>query len=201
MNLQVRPATKADIRPLSAALARSFHDDPVATWLLPDDATRVARQARLFAGMARHQHFANGGIEVACDGPTIGAAAMWDPPNQWRDSRRTVLRMLPTLLPTMGRRLSALRTLADVMAADHPEEPHWYLAMIGTDAAAQGRGFGQALMRSRLDRCDAEHSPAYLESSKASNVPYYQRFGFEVTGELVVPGGGPMLWKMWRAPQ
>ena len=40
-------------------------------------------------------------------------------------------------------------------------------------------------MQSRLDRVDAEHAPAYLESSKAENVPYYQRFGFEVTGEII----------------
>jgi ribosomal protein S18 acetylase RimI-like enzyme len=200
VSLQVRPATKSDIRPLSAALARSFHDDPVATWLLPDDASRVARQARLFAAMTRHQHLADGGVEVACDGPTIGAAALWDPPGRWQESRRAVAMMLPTLIPAMGRRLSALKLLGDLMKAEHPEEPHWYLAVIGADTAARGRGLGAALMRSRLQRCDAEHAPAYLESSKADNVPFYQRFGFEVTGELVVPGG-PTLWKMWREPR
>lgn len=56
-------------------------------------------------------------------------------------------------------------------------------------------------MRSRLDRCDAEGAPAYLESSKESNVPYYMRFGFEVTGELTVPDGGPTMWQMWRHPR
>ena len=53
------------------------------------------------------------------------------------------------------------------------------------------QGVRQALMRSRLDRCDAEHAPAYLESSNPDNVPYYQRFGFEVTGEITLPDGGP----------
>ena len=48
-----------------------------------------------------------------------------------------------------------------------------------------------------LSRCDAEHAPAYLESSKPANVPYYERFGFEVTGETVVPNG-PTLIPMWR---
>ena len=56
-------------------------------------------------------------------------------------------------------------------------------------------------MRSRLDRCDAEHAPAYLESSNPDNVPYYQRFGFEVTGEITLPNGGPTLIPMWRAPR
>ena len=87
------------------------------------------------------------------------------------------------------------------MDASHPEEPHWYLAVIGSDPSVRGRGFGQAVMQSRLDRCDAEHCPAYLESSKEENVPYYERFGFEVIGEFSLPDGGPTLWRMLRRPQ
>ena len=83
----------------------------------------------------------------------------------------------------------------------HPEEPHWYLAVIGSDPTVRGAGLGHALMRSRLDRVDAEHAPAYLESSNIANAPHYSRFGFEVTGEIVLPDGGPTLWSMWRAPR
>jgi len=55
-------------------------------------------------------------------------------------------------------------------------------------------------MRSRLDRCDAEHAPGYLESSNPDNIAYYNRFGFEVTGEIAMPDG-PTLWSMWRRPR
>ncbi len=73
--------------------------------------------------------------------------------------------------------------------------------MIGSDPpTVRGTGFGQALMRSRLDRCDAEYAPAYLESSNPDNIPYYERFGFRVTGEIRLPEGGPSLWPMWRQP-
>ncbi|MFD0534677.1 GNAT family N-acetyltransferase [Actinomadura luteofluorescens] len=66
---------------------------------------------------------------------------------------------------------------------------------------AQGNGLGAALLRSRLDRCDTEGLPAYLESSKERNVPYYERFGFRVTRELPLPGKGcPPVWLMWRDP-
>ncbi|MUM34208.1 GNAT family N-acetyltransferase, partial [Mycolicibacterium sp. CBMA 361] len=98
---------------------------------------------------------------------------------------------------------SALRGQAasELMKKHHPEEPHWYLAVIGSDPTVRGGGYGQALMRSRLDRCDAEHAPAYLESSNPANVPYYERFGFEVTGEMTLPYGGPPLIPMWRQPR
>jgi GNAT superfamily N-acetyltransferase len=201
VSIEIRPAAKSDIGELSAVLGRAFYDDPVAMWLMPDDTTRSLRQARMFGALTRHHHLAGGGVELACRGATVGAAALWDPPGRWRESVRAQLAMAPSLIRALGRRAPAGRRLMDVVQGQHPQEPHWYLAVIGSDTAVRGRGFGQALMRSGLDRCDDEHCPAYLESSKADNVPYYQRFGFEVTGEVIVPGGGPTLWKMWREPR
>ena len=201
MDLQARAAHKADIRELSGVLARAFYDDPVMAWVLPDDVARLERLARVFTAITRHHHLAGGGSEVACDGSSIGAAALWDPPNRWKQTGREQFAMLPLFFRVFGFRSARVRQLQEIMKREHPEEPHWYLAVIGSDPAVRGKGFGQALMRSRLDRVDAEHAPAYLESSKHQNIAYYQRFGFDVTGEVVLPDGGPTMWQMWRAPR
>ena len=198
---QVRPARKDDVRELSRTLARAFYDDPVMIWLLPDEQPRTGQLYRLFATMTRHHHLARGGVELACDGPRIGAAALWDPPNEWEETRWAQLAMTPTFIRVFGARSMRGRAVQELMKREHPEEPHWYLGVIGSDPSVRGKGFGQALMRSRLDRVDAEHAPAYLESTKPENVPYYQRFGFEVTGEIVLPDGGPTMWPMWRQPR
>jgi len=203
MTINTRPARKADVTELSHTLGRAFYDDPVSMWIMPDDTARADRQRRFFAAVARHHHLAGGGVEIAGDGSAIGAAALWDPPGRWKQSAREQLMMLPSFIFGFGLSMSTGRKLGqllDQMKQHHPEEPHWYLAVIGSDPAVRGKGYGQALMNSRLDRVDAEHAPAYLESSKAENVPYYERFGFEVTGELAVPDG-PTLWPMWRQPR
>ena len=70
--------------------------------------------------------------------------------------------------------------------------------MLGTDPPAQGRGLGSAVLRPGLELCDREGLPAYLESSKESNVGFYARFGFRVTEEVRMPGDGPSVWLMWR---
>lgn len=182
-------------------MARAFYDDPVMSWLLSNDNARTARLTRLFATIVRHQHLAGGGVEVARGAAGIGGAALWDPPDRWRESRRQQLAMTPGFLRVFGFRTAKARAALDVMMRVHPEEPHWYLAAIGSDPTVRGQGFGQVLMRSRLDRCDAEHCPAYLESTKPENVPYYQRFGFRVTREIALPDAGPPLWAMWREPR
>jgi GNAT superfamily N-acetyltransferase len=204
MTINAHPAQKADIRELSHVLGRAFYDDPVSMWIMPDERTRAAHLRRFFGAVTRHHHLAGGGVEVASDGSAIGAAAMWDPPGRWQHSPREQLMMMPSFIRGFGLRLSVGRkfgAVLELMKRHHPEEPHWYLAVIGSDVTVRGKGYGQVLMRSRLDRVDAEHAPAYLESSKPENVPYYQRFGFEVTGEIVLPDGGPTLWPMWRAPR
>ena len=204
MTIQTRPARKADITELSYALGRAFYDDPVSIWIMPDDKVRAAHLRKFFATVTRHHHLAGGGAEVACDGPTIGAAALWDPPGRWKQSAREQLTMLPSFIFGFGPRRTTSRKLGELlerMKQQHPEEPHWYLAVLGSDTVVRGKGYGHALMQSRLDRVDAEHAPAYLESSKYANIAYYQRFGFEVTGEITLPNGGPTLWPMWRQPR
>jgi GNAT superfamily N-acetyltransferase len=186
------------VRALSATLGRAFYDDPIMKWMLPDDRLRAKGLPRMFSILTRRQYLARGGVEVASKGSDIGAATLWDPPSPPKPSRLDELMLAPAFLWIFRSRAKAAQEVDELMKKVHPEEPHWYLMAIGSDPTVRGAGFGQALMHSRLDRCDAEHAPAYLESTKEETVPYYMRFGFEVTGEIKLPDGGPSMWPMWR---
>jgi len=72
----------------------------------------------------------------------------------------------------------------------------WYLEVLGVDPDAQGDGLGGALIRHGLDFAAAAGAGAFLETSVAGNVPYYERFGFEVVDEQDMPGEGPHVWFM-----
>ncbi len=199
--IDVRVAQKPDVGALARVLARAFFDDPVMQWMLPDEARRARALPRVFGAMTRHHFLAGDAVEVASRAGEVGAAALWDPPDRWKQTPREEWRMMPNFLLAMGWHFRRGKAMSELMKRSHPEEPHWYLAVIGSDPDVRGAGFGQVLMRSRLDRCDAEGAPAYLESSKESNVPYYMRWGFDVTGELTLPDGGPTMWQMWRQPR
>lgn len=192
--VDVRKATESDVGPLSKTLARAFEDDPVMTFLYPG----LHRMERFFGGFELKLHLPNGGVYATDD---HSGAAIWAPPGKWRTSFRDVIGVTPGLLRVTGTRLvRALRTMTAV-EGKHPKEPlHWYLAVLGTEPSMQGKGVGSALLQPVLERCDTEGTPAYLESSKESNIPFYRRHGFEVTEEIQLPNG-PKVWGMWRDPQ
>ncbi|MGY2063573.1 GNAT family N-acetyltransferase, partial [Nocardia gipuzkoensis] len=127
--------------------------------------------------------------------------ALWTTPGHWNFDDRDGMRMVPSFLRAFRTRVGASRRMAERMATHHPAEPHWYLMFLGTRPAVRGKGFGHALLAERLRHCDETGSPAYLESSKPDNVPYYERFGYEVLEQLDVTEGGPPMWSMWRAPR
>ena len=198
LEVTVRPATAADIRPLAAVMGRAFEDDPPFAWMLPDDGTRVARAGRFFATVVRAEALSHGAVEVAClDGAVVGAA-IWLPPGHWIPTAVEQLRSLPGFARAFGRRLRQAGALEQAMVRAHPREPHWYLYAIGVEPARQGSGVAGPLLRSRLARCDQAGEPAYLESTKPANVPLYQHFGFEPTGPMALPDGAPVITPMWR---
>lgn len=200
VDIGLRPIERADVRSVANVLAKAFYDDPVMNYLLPDDTARAKVLPPMFSTLIRNHFIARGGSELASRGGLVGGATLWDPPGQRKSTRWEELRMMPTLVWHFHSRAEQTKTLGKLMEEAHPEEPHWYLMVIGSDPSVRGAGFGQALMRSRLERCDGERAPAYLEASEEALIPYYNRFGFDQIGEIDVPGG-PTMIPMWRAPQ
>lgn len=194
----VRPVTPGDLDAVGTTLGRAFGDDPVFAYLSPwMDVEERARKLAPFFRVEAKQRARLAGVWTS-EGNE--GAAIWAPPDRWRTGIGDGLALAWTILRASGpKAVKALSVLQHIERA-HPNEPHWYLATLGTDPAHQGRGIGSALLAPVLERCDHAGLPAYLESSKEANVPYYERFGFRVTSELALPKGGPTLWLMWRDP-
>jgi len=178
--------------------ARAFDDDPIWTWMFPDESTRRRRLPLMFRRFLRHSM--RRGDTVRTDAERTGAA-IWRAPGSWRETKLGQLGLALVMAPLFigaGERIMALGATAE---AHHPDEPHWYLATLGTDPSAQGRGIGSALLADVLERCDREATPAYLETETEANVAFYARHGFAVRSEADVPKGGPHMWFLWRAPR
>jgi GNAT superfamily N-acetyltransferase len=192
----VRTATRSDLGPLAATLARAFDDDPVMTWFFPVASVRRRRLPRFMAALTRIAALPHGAVYTTDEWE---GGALWNPPGTWRTTLAGQLRLAPAMVGHLGTRLPLALKAFTAIERHHPRQPHWYLLTLGTEPRLQGRGIGSALMAPVLERCDREGMPAYLESSKESNIPFYKRHGFEVTGQIDLPGG-PSMWPMWRDP-
>lgn len=194
----VRRATAADVPTLAGALARAFVDDPVARWSCRPDRLRP-RMLERFHAIRLRQLIAE---EEVWTTDSLTCAAMWAPPKRWATTPRQDLEMaLPFLHLRLLHRLPIVVSGMVALERSHPHDPpHWYLAVLGTDPSAQSRGHGSAVLGPVLDRCDRDGLGAYLESSKESNIAFYSRHGFRVSGDLRLPRG-PRLWPMWRDPR
>ena len=135
--------------------------------------------------------FEAGMVDLDRDG--LGAA-LWFPPGLEPDGEAILDHLQASVPPERFTQLSAGM---EVQGSLHPHEPHWYLPWIGVVPQAQCTGVGAALLRSGLERADAEGMPAYLEATNRRNAVLYQRFGFEVAGVVNVPGY-PEIIAMWR---
>jgi len=193
----LRAAAGADLVETSMVLARAFHDDPIMNWMVPDNEDRQRRLPRFFRATIRYA-CARVEAELLTEDDRVLGAALWAPPNKWKATTLGGLRSLPAYVWALGPRSKAGAQIVEAMQKHHPPEPHWYLALIGTEPFAQGSGVGSELINTQLARCDQAGEPVYLEASKEANVPYYQKFGFKVISEIKLPDG-PSEWGMWRA--
>lgn len=196
----IRRMLLADVDAVAGSQARAFENDPLQVWTFPDATTRRDRLEQMFrvglpALSMRHD-------EAYVD-DSGAVAALWMPPGTWdQPPSRVAVAALEPLLHALGPvAIDRQRRANDAMARVHPRSEHWYLQGLGTDPVCQGRGYATAALAPVLARADADAMPAYLESTKPQNVPFYEHRGFRVTGTIDIPAGGPTLVAMWRDPR
>ena len=193
MAYEIRTATREEIPHAVAAIVTAFAVDPAArfAWPAAQDYLRAMPLAvREFAGAS----FERGTAYVSTD---LCGIALWLAPGVEPNGEALEKVFRDTAKPE---HMDDLLATFEKMGQAHPDEPHWYLPMIGVDPKAQGQGLGGALMRHALARCDRERVPAYLETAIPRNIPLYRKFGFEAMGEIQV-GSAPRMIPMLRQPR
>ncbi len=188
----VKRAGREEAALVGEILADAFAADPVGKWICPDpEYPRWCWPVIVPFLLARD--------EVYITGDGLGAV-MWIPPGAKLDIKPGL-----AVLWVYWRRfglgaIGRLLRLMTGMEKHHPKDPHYYLFAIGVRSEAKGQGVGSALLKPVLNECDRCKVSAYLENSNPLNLPFYQRHGFEVRGEMTMPRNGPTLWLMYRDP-
>ena len=99
------------------------------------------------------------------------------------------LKLVPTLV--IGKPPNTvLRVVkwASTWARHNLVESHWHLGPVAVDPGCQGQGIGTAMLCVFCSKMDDLRIVSYLETDKAENVRFYERFDFRVVSEANVLG-------------
>jgi len=193
-----RHAIAADLPQLTHALTSAFSEDPVMGWIFDDPDRRPGQleawmRFSLDMGITRGHLYGVGGNR---------GAAIWSPPDTTLFDAHWVPKLVELLTKLIGERAGAVMSGLGKTSEAHPkDESHFYLFTLGTHADAQGEGLGSQVLQPVLEICDTQGLPAILESSNPRNLPFYRRHGFEVTSEIELEPGGPVVRPMRREPR
>ena len=195
--MPARLAQPADADAMTETIATAFFNDPLWSWAFSDAGMRPVH-FRLWWRVFVDSCFRNEWTWVTDD---CGSVAIWTPPGAdelTADDEEELVRLVVELIGGEHGN-EVLEVLAQFEEAHPHDVPHYYLSIVGTHDDHRGHGIGEALLAENLALVDAEHMPAYLESSNPLNLKRYMRLGFEPIGEIVIPDGRPAVTTMWRA--
>jgi len=182
-------------------LSKAFCQDPIFRYLIPDTKQRLKTLNHYF------QHVIKYGLHYGevYSSPNLEGISIWLPPNNSSHTRWKAIRTGALVLPLKVKwkyltLQNKIYKFTDNLHKKLVPYPHWYLSLIGVGPNHQGKGVGQHLLSTTINRIDLECKPIYLETNKEKNVEIFKRFGFRILKKVIVPGTEIFHWSLLRNP-
>jgi ribosomal protein S18 acetylase RimI-like enzyme len=189
----VKKAIESDEAGVIDTLKLAFAGDPTTRWVWPEPQKYLlhfSSFAKAFGGKAFAQ-------ESALYVGNYSGTALWLPPEVHPDLDR-MLALIENSGSDEAKKYGP--KVFEKKSSYHPNEPHWYLTLLGVDPLHHGEGLGSVLMKHAIVTFDLDNKFAYLESSNRKNIPFYERHGFELLGTIQT-NTSPSIFPMLRKPR
>ena len=195
MGVEVRGLSDTEVKHAGAVAARALRDNPMMTYMVPDDAL-----ARLQTGYDTFgDRIAPGMIGALVGGHVVGVAGANAPGGCLGATAPPELRTVPRVSPADAVGVDRARHMVSLMCDHDLDERHIHVGPVGVEPGVQGLGVGGAMLSRICDLLDASGEVGWLETDKPENVVFYRRHGFDVDVEerrLGFP-----IWFMRRRPR
>jgi len=191
----IRTATMDDLGVVADTAARSLDTEAMLRWSFGEDRfeERIRRHFLYYDG----ENIERGWVRLAADGAAI---AVWVPPDA-REEHEAIGPAPPgEVVHLLGNNAERHASFWEWVGEHEPSDPLRYLSHIGVAPERQREGLGTQLLHDGLASADRDGVATWLETSRAVNAAYYERFGFRTVADEDAPDGGPHIWFMRRDP-
>lgn len=177
-----------DCREAVEVLSLAFHDYPVMRFVVGGEGDYYESGLRHLVELFTATRFPRGhpviGLRSAA-GELVGVASL-DPPERLPDNSGTRAldrRKRAALGEAAVARLESFESAEDHML---PNEPHYYLGMLGVLPSVQGTGMAKLLLDAvhEISRLDPLSTGVALTTELPQNVELYEYFGYLSTGKV-----------------
>jgi GNAT superfamily N-acetyltransferase len=174
-------ATLSDKSLVVDILSRSFESNQSVNYIIPQDASKSLRIRRLMDYSFDVCH-TFGQIFLSDDRKACALVLL---PDRKRTNFKSVYLDLKLILSCVG-----LTNLKKTLGREskikqiQPQELMYYLWFIGVDPQCQNGGIGSKLLKEVIEQGTLLNRSVFLETSTLKNLPWYNKFGFEVYHEL-----------------
>ncbi|MFT5099032.1 MAG: ribosomal protein S18 acetylase RimI-like enzyme [Patiriisocius sp.] len=178
----VKSASSADLKQVVNTLVLAFVNGTFGRFMGPD-ANHYMKSRIIFEAMAVGSIDTGAAYLAYNTDEVCGAASLWFPPGEKPPEDAMMAALGEAVFP---QRQEPVARVFETMKSFQPEEPHWYLAVLGADAHFQSQGLDATLLKHTLEICDS-----------SQNISIYELHGFEIMDEIRI-GDCPVLTQMLR---
>jgi len=174
-------ATLSDKSLIVDILSRSFESNQSVNYIIPQNASKSLRIRRLMDYSFDVCH-TFGQVFLSDDRKACALVLL---PDRKRTNFKSVFLDLKLIFSCVG-----LTNLKKTLGREskikqiQPQELMYYLWFIGVDPQYQNGGIGSKLLKEVIGQGTLLNRSVFLETSTLKNLPWYNKFGFEVYHEL-----------------
>ncbi len=194
---------KTDIKKAAEVLADAFKEDPIWTKFFKENRIEAQKVNYLFGSPI---FFALKYGKAYASSSNLEGIAAWFPDStadmtMWRMIRsgsfrygskmgmKATIEMAKTFRPIEKDRKENMKNTSYI-----------YILIIGVKQEYQKKGFGGKILQVIFEEADKTNTPIYLETNTPQNVKMYEKYGFKVLNEIILPRLDLPMWEMERDP-
>lgn len=200
MNITIIPMQEKDVEEVSKFMVKSFEEDPLYCYFVPQKVERIEFMTGFFAFRLRYALHV-GKVFITSDRKAVAA---WIPPDtHMLPEHMEQFNGIEPLMKAGQDTVSRVMGFSDFGAAiedEYAKMPHWHLSPLAVEPDFWNKGYGSSLLNKMLANIDNEKQFCYLETQTEKNRKFYEKAGFVVVKKDVLPGSSITHYSMLRSP-